>query len=168
MIEFSIAEKNTKPGDASSTKKVYATAQCKGTLTADKMADHISRHDSKYNRADILGVLYSAAKCMEEHLLDGYQVEIYEIGTFYPVIHSEGADSRSKFKKSNINGLTINWRRSKRFKKIYENHKVKFQFAAGTRASQVEMKKKAKQKIHEEIEAARALSAARRESSSEE
>ncbi len=144
MIEFSISEKNEKPGDASSAKKVYATAQCKGTVTAAQMAEHISRHGSKYNRADILGVMYSVAKCIEEHLLDGYQVEVYEIGTFYPVIHSEGADTRPEFKKTNITGLTVNWRRSKRFKNIYKNHKVKFEFAPGIRATQAEMLKKNK------------------------
>ncbi len=61
MIEYSIAKKNIKLGDASSDKKVYATAQCKGTLTAKQIAEHMSSHGSKYNCADILGVLYSVA-----------------------------------------------------------------------------------------------------------
>ncbi len=150
MIEYSIAKKNIKPGDASSDKKVYATAQCKGTLTAKQIAEHISSHGSKYNRADILGVLYSVAQCMEEFLLDGYQVELYEFGTFYPVIHSEGAESLSEFKKENITNLAVNWRRSKRFKRLFK--KAKFGFTV-TRAAQALMLKESKKAIRDALAA---------------
>ncbi len=169
MINYSLTTKNTKPGDAGSEKKVYATTQCQKTLTAEAMADHISRHNSKYNRADILGVLFSVAQCMEEHLLEGCRVEMYEIGTFCPVVHCQAAEAKSEFNNNNITGLSVHWRPSRRFKRIYQNNwrKLSFEFAS-TRVSQARALKKEKEEIQAELDAARAKSVARRETSQEE
>ncbi len=144
MIYYSLARRNKRPGDASSEKKVYATTQCRRTLTADQMADHISKHNSKYNRGDILAMLYSVAQCMEEHLLEGYIVDLYDLGTFYPVLHSQAADSAAEFSHDNIIGLSVNWRPSKRFRTLFK--RAKFELTT-TRAIQARSLKESKRLI---------------------
>ena len=52
MINYSISLR-ANPGNKTMPKKAYANAQCTEIMTLEKFAEHISNHNSKYNRADI-------------------------------------------------------------------------------------------------------------------
>ncbi len=122
MIRYSISWMRDLSSDDENAKKVYAHAQYTDVMDLWKFAQHISEHDSKYNRSDIVGVITTMVDCLYELLLDGKRVQLGDMGIFYSSIKSTGADSMSKFSEaSNIVGLKVKWRRSSKFQKIYQD-----------------------------------------------
>ncbi len=149
MINYSLSIRNANPNDANSVeKKVYATAQYTSVMTLKQLAKHISSHNSKYNRADVEGVLLSLVDCIYELLLDGKRIQLGDMGTFYCSIHSKGADTVDEFTEANITGLTVNWRRSASFESIYND--ADFQFA-GRRQAQKQLLVDDKQSLRDEL-----------------
>ena len=75
--------------------------QSNGTVSLSDLATHISDHNSKYNRADITAVSIMLVDCIKEYLLQGFKVELGELGQFYNRIKSVGASSASDFNAAN-------------------------------------------------------------------
>lgn len=70
-------------------------------MSLSDLATHISNHNSKYNRADITAVSIMLVDCIKEFLLQGFKVELGELGQFYNRIKSVGAVSASDFNAAN-------------------------------------------------------------------
>ena len=70
-------------------------------MSLSDLATHISNHNSKYNRADITAVSIMLVDCIKEFLLQGFKVELGELGQFYNRIKSVGASSPSDFNAAN-------------------------------------------------------------------
>ena len=96
-----------KPEEA---KKAYANIQLTGNVNINELARHIADHNTVFSRGTIVGVLTELGVCMRELILQGYKVELGDIGTFEPTISSTGAKTKDESSAQNIKTLTVNFR----------------------------------------------------------
>lgn len=96
-------EKNTPP-------RFYASAQTNKTVNLEEFARHISTHGCVYKRADISAVLTMAVDCLREMLLNGYKIELGDLGSFYISFSSEGTVTAKDFNPiHHIKTVHVNW-----------------------------------------------------------
>ena len=88
--------------------KAYAALQTNGTLDIAKLAKHMAQHNSKYSRADITAVMIQMVDCMREKFIEGYKIELGEMGTFSPSISCHAAEKVDLFTQTNIEDYTVN------------------------------------------------------------
>lgn len=129
-------------------KKCYANMQLSGTISTKELAVHMETHGSQYDRGDIYAILMKVTKCVRELLIEGYKVELGDLGHFYPSINSEGADDPEKFTEQNIKGINARWTPGKDFENLISD--AAFQPVA-TRKKQAEALKQEKDSAMEEI-----------------
>lgn len=106
-INYSLSMRNNLLKKES--KRAYPRLQMKEVISLEKFAEHIASHGCKYDRGDIYAVLYNAAKCLEELVMEGNKVSLGDLGSFYPSLVCEGSDTLEEFNVSKIKALTINW-----------------------------------------------------------
>ena len=104
-----------KPEEA---KKAYANLQLTGVVDINELAEHITEHNSVFSKGTIVGILTELSVCMRELILQGYKVDLGDIGTFAPGISSEGAESLEKFSSTNIKEMSINFNPGKAFENL--------------------------------------------------
>ena len=104
-----------KPEEA---KKAYANLQLTGVVDINELANHITDHNSVFSKGTIVGVLTELSVCMRELVLQGYKVDLGEIGNFAPGISSEGAESLEAFSAANIKTLGVNFNPGKAFENL--------------------------------------------------
>ena len=90
-------------------KKAYANIQLTGALDINELADHINSHNSVFSKGVIIGVLTELSGCMRELLLQGYSIQLGEIGRFTPSIKSNPTDTLKEFTAENIIDLRVNF-----------------------------------------------------------
>ena len=95
-----------KPEEA---KKAYANLQLTGIVDINELANHITEHNSVFSKGTVVGVLTELSVCMRELILQGYKIQLGDIGLFAPSISSEGAESKEKFSASNIKEMSVNY-----------------------------------------------------------
>ncbi len=78
-------------------ERAYATLQFAGTVKLEQLAAHISSHGSPYTRDMVIGVATALVDCIREHVIEGYKVELSDLGTFKVAIKNKGAESIEKF-----------------------------------------------------------------------
>ena len=101
-----------KPEEA---RKAYANLQLTGVVDINELAEHITEHNSVFSKGTIVGILTELGVCMRELILQGYKVELGDIGSFAPGISSEGAVSLEKFTASNIKDMGVNFNPGRAF-----------------------------------------------------
>ena len=113
-IQYSVAmmANPTKPEEA---KKAYANLQLTGVVNINELAEHITEHNSVFSKGTVVGVLTELSVCMRELILQGYKVQLGDIGTFAPGISSEGAETKSDFTAQNIKEMDVNYHPGKAF-----------------------------------------------------
>lgn len=98
--------------------KTYGVAQVREAITLDQFAKHISSHNSKYAKADVAGVLSTAAECLVEQVMAGNSVSLGELGVFLPRIRTNGVcesvedeetGEKPVFTAADIKTVTIYW-----------------------------------------------------------
>ena len=104
-----------KPEEA---RKAYANLQLTGVVTINELAGHITDHNSVFSKGTIVGILTELSVCMRELILQGYKVDLGDIGTFAPGISSEGAESLEKFSAANIKDMDVNFQAGKAFENL--------------------------------------------------
>ena len=116
-IQYSVAmmPNPMKPDEA---KKAYANLQLTGIVDINELAEHITEHNSVFSKGTIVGILTELAVCMRELILQGYKIELGEIGTFAPSISSQGAKTRDEFSATNIKTMGINFNDGKAFENL--------------------------------------------------
>ncbi len=149
MIRYSLVTRQNTPSNSSGGRKVYAQAQYTNVMSLNQLSEHISEHNSKFNRADIQGVLTSLVDCIYELLLEGKRIRLGDMGTFYVSIKSTGADSIEEFYAENITGLTVKWSRSDHFEDIFRDAEFEF---VGRRSDQDNARAANKQAVKEQLE----------------
>ncbi len=97
------------PRDPSQPKKAYARVQINKTYDVQEFAAYIARHNSKYDQGDIYAVLETVSRHLRYLLQNGNKVSLGNLGSFYPSISSEGANSLGEFSENNIRNLRTNW-----------------------------------------------------------
>ena len=101
-------------------EKAYANIQLNGTVSLGQLAQHIREHGSPYTRDVVLGVITAVVDHTREYLVQGYKVDLGELGSFAPSLTSEGAlpgtDSEGNtitalqaFNSDNIKDVKVNY-----------------------------------------------------------
>ena len=97
VVTGKVGENRTK------VQKTYGKIIYNGTLGLTEMAAHIAKHGSVFTEDVVIGVITKLKNCIQEMLADGYKVKLDGIGTFYPVVTSEGvADADGYSTQANI------------------------------------------------------------------
>ena len=110
MIDYAIAMlSNIRTGE----KKAYAFLQSRGTLSIDEIADHLVSHGCNYDRGDVIAIITKLVNCSKELMLDGYRIELGDLGKLYLTCQSEGAVSKEKFTRANIKSINVKFSASK-------------------------------------------------------
>lgn len=124
-LKYSVSPKSCTPGDPSGEKKYYPTLQSADTSLLEVLSQHISAHNSKYNRADIQAVLTQLVDCMREMLLRGDIVNLGdEFGTFRMTLHSGGMsqqqmnENNGYFDTAYIRSINVVWHRGTTFRTL--------------------------------------------------
>ena len=147
-IPFSLAARLSVPTDKSSEKRIYATAQERGTLTLAGLADHMAEHTTSFSSGEILGIVTDAVNCVVEHLLSGYAVELGSLGKFSARVSSEGVDSAESFSTANIRSVGIRFTAGKKAKAKMQA--AQFEQVA-SRELQLKARKEARQAAEEAV-----------------
>ncbi len=119
MIHYSVSLIGN-PRDPSKPKKALARAQLNKSYTVHEFAEHIANHNSKYDRGDIYAVLETVARHLRELLQHGNKVSLGSLGSFYPSLNSDCANSIAEFSNDNIRGLRAIWEMPKQFADMKE------------------------------------------------
>lgn len=126
MLNFAkITRRNLQALDA--PVKTYAVAQVRESISLDEFAKHISTHNSKYNKADVAGVLTTACECLLEHIRNGNSVNLGDLGTFLPCISSRGVSEsevdektglKPVFTADDITNVSVSWHKGRAFRSL--------------------------------------------------
>ena len=126
MLNFAkTTRRNLQALDA--PEKTYAVAQVREAMTLSQFAEHIATHNSKYNKADVAGVLTTASECLVEQVKNGNSISLGDLGVFVPVIHSRGVcesvvdeetGEKPVFTAADITGVTIAWHKGPSLRNI--------------------------------------------------
>ena len=117
MINFSVGKMAYTQinGDKSETKIVYRPfIQQTGVLTLSSLARHMSEHNSKYDEGDIMAVLIQFVKCASEMLLEGYKVNLEDLGEFRIGVKTTIEETADAVTANNITKVFLAWSPGKR------------------------------------------------------
>ena len=115
-------------------KKFYAVLQTTGTITTDELIEHISEHGSNFSEGTIAGVLRDIVSCVQEHILQGFIVELAPLGKFYPSCSSEGTNTDAEFTASDIKTFRANFRPNGKLSPDVLRQKVQFEKSVSVKA----------------------------------
>ena len=90
-------------------KKAYAKLQLTGVVSLRELSTHISEHNSVFSKGTILGILSELSGCIRELILQGYKIDLGELGTLTPAITCKGAVTLADFTAQNITDLKVNF-----------------------------------------------------------
>lgn len=106
MIRYKIYKNLQKKGLTAG--KWFARAVSDETFDLDKLAEHMSKHQSPYSSGVIKGVLTDMVDCIKELLLDGKNVKIDDLAIFGVGIRSKAAETLEEFSlEKNITGMRL-------------------------------------------------------------
>lgn len=120
MINVSIVKKQN-PQKPEEPKKAYGTAQYSEKLCLADFAEHISSHNSVYDKADITAVLTKAVGCMRENLLAGKKIELGDLGEFFVTVNSVGVDNAEDYNPAiHVKAVNVNWTPGEKFQNLVD------------------------------------------------
>jgi len=136
-VQYSVSMRKNpmRPEDA---PKAYANLQLTGIVSLTNLAKHIKEHGSPYSRDVVVGVMTAIVDCTREFLLQGYKVDLGEIGQFYPSIEQEGAETKQAFSSDNITDYRTNYVLGSAFDKM--RREVEFEKTTTRRAQAAALK----------------------------
>ena len=107
-IQYSVSLMGN-PGHEDDPKKAYATLQLTGVVRLSELSKHISEHNSVFSQGTIVGILTELSACIRELLLQGYKIDLGDLGTLTPAIKTKGAVDLKSFTAQNITDLRVNF-----------------------------------------------------------
>lgn len=87
MISYSV-HKITNP--VTNKLSVFALPQVRQTLDINDFAEHITDHGCLYDKGDVISIITKVVNCLREQILAGNKVELGDLGSFSPQLHSTG------------------------------------------------------------------------------
>lgn len=121
MINVSIVKK-ANPQKPDDPKKAYGVAQYSEKMTLADFAEHISSHNSVYDKADITAVLTKAVSCMRENLLAGKKIELGDLGEFFIAVSSVGVDNAEDYNPAiHVKAVNVNWTPGEKFQNLIDD-----------------------------------------------
>lgn len=118
------AQQWRNPNAPEAPKKFYAKPAFNGIKDIDALSVEISRATSM-TKADVKAVLDILVEIIPAHLLDGYIVQLGELGTFRMAFSSKGVDKPEELLAAYIRDIRIMYKPSTTLKS--ETKKVSFQ-----------------------------------------
>lgn len=112
-IKYNVIERGEPGVVGGGTKKWYATVKTDGEITIDDLTKEIEKF-SALSEADIRGVIIALENVIVNELGNGKIIRLDKLGSFYPSLSSDGADTESAFNVSMIRGAKVNYRPGKR------------------------------------------------------
>ena len=120
MINYSVSARKN-PRNRDEDPLFYANPQLTEVVSLEEFSNHISSHNSKYGKADVIAVLTESVDCLREMLLDGKKVQLGDMGSFSIGCFSRGAITAEDFTPSiHIKDVHVNWSPSSKFKDLKE------------------------------------------------
>lgn len=121
MIDYSVSAR-INPQDREAAPRFYASAQLTKVMDLEEFAKHIATHGNVYKRYDIRAVLTMAVDCLREMLLNGYKVQLGDLGSFYPSFSSRSTLTAKDFNPVlHIASVNVNWECGDMFYDIKED-----------------------------------------------
>lgn len=121
--KFKKTKKTITVGKNPGEKYVLAMAS-DGKVDTDMLCKYIERNSS-ISEQDIKILMRALADVISENIELGRGVNLEDLGTFLPNIHSTGSDTVEEVSANNIEKVVINFRPATRFRKEMENSSVK-------------------------------------------
>lgn len=134
-----------QPGFPEEGNKTYPLAQCREVLDLSDMAEHMSSHDSKYNKGDIMAVATQLTSCIREQLLLGNRICLGDMGTFSVSLISDAADYAESFTTSLIKQVKVRWQPSNKLADLINSATFEY---VGTREAQAKARKAEKEALN--------------------
>ena len=121
MLDYSVSAR-VNPREKGAPPRYYASHQTNKIVSLDDFTRHIASHGCVYKRADIAAVLTMAVDCLREMLLNGYKIEMGDLGSFYISFSSEGTLTAKDFNPiHHIKSVNVNWQRGIDFLNMKED-----------------------------------------------
>ena len=103
-IQYSVSlQKNPIKG----TTKAYGNLQLTGVVTINELANHMAEHNTVFSKGTIVGVLSDLGACLRELILQGYKIQLGNIGSFEPTIRTKGEPKVEDFTAADITGMKV-------------------------------------------------------------
>ena len=87
--------------------KYYARLQYVKRLSIMDIADHMVSHGCAYDAGDVCAILKKLVSCMKHLMLEGYRLQLDDLGILYLTARSEGAVDAKSFTADNIRSLEV-------------------------------------------------------------
>ena len=89
------------------TTKAYGNLQLTGVVTINELAEHMAEHNTVFSKGTIVGVLSDLGACLRELILQGYKIQLANIGSFEPTISTKGEAKVEDFTAADITGMRV-------------------------------------------------------------
>ena len=119
-IQYSVAMR-PNPMHEGDPKKAYATLQLTGQVSLADLAQHISEHNSVFSKGTTVGILTELSSCIRELLLQGYSIDLGDLGRLTPSITSTGATTLKDFTADNIQRVNVKFTNGRALLKLRED-----------------------------------------------
>lgn len=117
-LNYSVG-KSVQNIDKGNVKVMYRPyLQLTGVITLDDIAEHMSKHNSKYDDGDITAVLKQFIRCACEMLLEGYKIDMGKLGCLRPSIRTTSEESADAVTSDNITDVYLSWSAGERTKDL--------------------------------------------------
>lgn len=137
-IPYSLVLRSAIPHKPEMGNKTYVMAQYAQVMDLSALAEHMSSHDSKYNKGDVLAVLTQMTDCVREQLLLGNKVVLGDLGALSVRLKSTGVDNAESFGTEKIKTVAVRWSSGKQLCNLKNDAQFRF---VGTRKSQSNARK---------------------------
>lgn len=121
------------PQEKDAPARFYANAVSNGVMTMDEWAEQIAARCT-IKEADVVGIMKAFAEAFSEALLDGYIVDLDQIGKFRLTCTSKGTDTYDDFNSYKIQGINVRYTPAKKLKEAL--NAISFNKLGGTIAKE--------------------------------
>ncbi len=119
-IQYSVALMKN-PIHEGDPEKAYANIQQTGVVSLDELAEHITEHNSVFSKGTTVGILTELSGCIRELLLQGYSIDLGDLGRLTPSITSTGATTLKDFTADNIQKVNVKFTNGRALLKLRED-----------------------------------------------
>lgn len=109
------------PRELKSQRKWYASPVKEGTINHYQLSKYIAANSSYLTRSAVMNVLEHLVKEIPRYLIQGYSVNLNDLGTLRLSFSNEGADDPDEFSTENIKCVRVIFTPSPKFKRTLLN-----------------------------------------------
>ena len=111
MVKYKALEKG-RPGVVGGGDKLYYASIVRNEKVPLRVMVEECSELNTLNTADVLATLESFLQICSRHLLKGSAIDLGQLGTFSPTIHSQGEERAEDVSSSSIKKFAVNFRPS--------------------------------------------------------